>query len=634
MNKGLLAIIAAAALGLSKSTKGSPARAVFESEKAKKRFKELNGYEMDSLIDVMLDAYVQQFMNLEPFYDYLEQNNIDYKDRPYFIAPMFTTNLGISANLLDGIGIKYKEGKRHPAQPDWYHVYGIIVKNFMGKDILINALIQEDSKNLVSINPIVNDKNNNLIQSWFDGDEVGSIETLKMDTWEGFINTSLLFKLFSSDILTDFYVRDHTPNRYDFSSGFVFLKKDLYLKMKNLLESNKMAMDIFKDVTRKYFKHELIHVLELNSNWRVVSNTKHGMKNYMSSRTERRTWGQNIVDEVNFMLQTYKEAEKLFPEETTDLFNSPYRGLKFSYEQGILRHWINLPSVKQFIGNKDLISKTLEWINLPQNEEKFSDMDVQNDFILKTFPILKEKPFQHWMQMVRRSIKDNSSGSVSIIGGKGSNLEGYKKCLKRFFDICSEKGKFKPTIYVFTGASEQKDAGEYEVKLLKEMGADVKVFKSFDHFIEGPSNLNGIFFTGGDQSRLMKELGLSGKSFIQKANRRGVHIAGTSAGSAVLSEKIIVGGDDEPVITDGIGFITKYIVDQHFSSRNRKKRLQKAMELTGLMGIGVDEDTMITVFDDGYSDITGAGNVILLFKGKGGEATFKDGEATIPGLIF
>jgi len=630
MNKGLLAIIAAAALGLSKSTKGSPARAVFESEKSKKRFKELNGYEMDSLIDVMLDAYVQQFMNLEPFYDYLEQNNIDYKDRPYFIAPMFTTNLGISANLLDGIGIKYKEGKRHPAQPDWYHVYGIIVKNFMGKDILINALIQEERENLRSINPIVDGKKNKNIQVFFDG-----IETLRMDTWEDFTNTSLNYRLFSEDLTTSFYIRDHTPNRYDFSSGFVFLKKDLYLKIKGFLESNKMAMDIFKNVAREMFKHELIHVLELHSSWRTASHGKHGMKNYMSSRTERRTWGQSILDEVNFMLQTYKEAEKLFPEETTDLFNSPYRGLKFSYEQGILRHWINLPSVSQFIGNKDLISKTLEWINLPQNEEKFSDMDVQNDFILKTFPILKEKPFQHWMQMVRRSIKDNSSGSVSLIGGKGSNLEGYKKCLKRFFDICSEKEKFKPTIYVFTGASEQKDAGEYEVKLLKEMGADVKVFKSFAYLpIEIPSNLNGIFFTGGDQSRLMKELGLSGKSFIQKANRRGVHIAGTSAGSAVLSEKIIVGGDDEPVITDGIGFITKYIVDQHFSSRNRKKRLQKAMELTGLMGIGVDEDTMITVFDDGYSDITGAGNVILLFKGKGGEATFKDGEATIPGLIF
>jgi cyanophycinase len=485
-------------------------------------------------------------------------------------------------------------------------------------------MIQEDRENRGSINPIVDGKNNKLIQSWFDDDEGENIETLKMDTWADFIDTSLAYRSFSILLTTSFYV-DGNPNGFEFSSGFKLLKKDLYLKTKGFLESNKMAIDIFTNVAREHFKHELIHVLELHSSWRTVSHKEHGMQNYMSSRTERRTWGQDVVDEVNFMLQTFKEAERLFPEETTDFFNSPYRVLKFSFEQGTLREYIKLTSVQQLIGNKDLISKTLEWINLPQNEEKFSDVDVQDDFILKTFPILKQKTFRHWMKMVEKSIKDNSSGSVSFIGGKGDNPERYKKCLKRFFDICSKKGMFKPIIYVFTGASKQKNAGEYEVKLLREMGADVKVFKSFTYLpIEIPSNLNGIFFTGGDQSRLMKELGLSGKTFIQKAN----------AGAAALSEKIIVGGDDEPVLADGIGLITKYIVDQHFSSRSRKTRLQKAMELTGLRGISIDEDTMITVFDDGYSEVTGAANVIIIFNEDEFELIMEDGQATSSGLIF
>jgi len=639
MNKGLLAIIAASVLGLSKSSKGSQARAVFESKKAKDRFKDLNGYEMDSLVDLMLDAYIHVFMNLEGFYDHLEQNNIEYKDRPYFVTPMITTNIGIDGNLLDNIGIKYKEVKMRHVQPDWYHAYGIIVKNLMGMDTFITPMIQENIGNKESINLKADEKKNKRIEEWLESEDLG-LETRKMDTHAEFINGSFSLNHFFSEIRTSFHINILSRNRYGFSAGFELLKKPLYLRVKSLLESNKRAMDIFKYGVRISLKHELIHVIEIGDNWRVVYDKVHGMKNYMSSRAERRTWGQNVVDEVNFHLDTLNESEELFPEETTDMFYSPYREMKFKFNQVFLEDVAKLLSFRQLIDNDILVKKTLKWINLPQNEEKFSDVHVRNDFILKTFPILKEKTFQHWMKMVAKSIKDKSSGTISIIGGKGDNPEAYKQCLKRFFNRCSKDGEIKPIIYVFTGASEQKDAGLLEASAFKEMGADVEVIHNAFDFMQklSPIDFQGIFFTDGDQSRLMKRIGSPDyKRMIKEANEKGVHIGGTSAGAAVLSEKIIIGGENEPVIADGLGLIKKYIVDQHFSSKNRKERLQRSIKSTGLRGLGVDEDTIIIVFDDGYSEIYGGKNVfILFFDDENGfyEVALADDEATMYGLIF
>ena len=604
VNKGLLTVLAVAALGMSKSAKGSQARSVFDSKKAQQRFKDLNGYELDSLVDLMLDAYVQQFMNLDPFYDYLKQHTIDYKDRPYFTAPMFSTNLGITSAMLDSIGVQYIEAKRSPGQPDWYHFYGIIVKNLMGSDILIQASIQEDRKNKDPIESKVDDKNNKLIQECFDGDEEGGIDTFTMETLENFVKTSMFLNKFFSELIGGFHVTQLTPDKYRFLSVFIFLKKDLYLKIKDLLVSNKMAMDIFKSAARSSFKHELIHVVEIGYNWKVVSPEKHGLKNYMSSRIERRTWGQNVVDEVNFRLDTLRKAEELFPEETVDVFFSPYREEKFLFNVGSLEQFLRLNSIKQYLSNDDLLGKTLEWISLPKNKEKFSNSRTTDDFILKTFPVLKGKPFQHWRKMVQTSIKDMSSGTVSFIGGKGANPESYKKCLKEFFDRCSRKGKIKPKICVVTSASKEKDAGVYEANTFREMGASVEVIQNCTNLINKLSGdkdfFQGIFFTGGDQGRLMREIKWSKLSgLLKEAHKKGVHIGGTSAGAAILSEKIIISGESEPVIGDGLGLIKKYIVDQHFSSRNRKGRLKEAIKNTGLRGLGVDEDSMIMVFDDG-----------------------------------
>ena len=83
MNKNvLLTLLGAAVLSVGKS--GSNARSVFSSDKAKKRFEQLNGYKLDDLAQIMLEQYMTVFMNLHHLYNYLDNNNIDYFNRQHY----------------------------------------------------------------------------------------------------------------------------------------------------------------------------------------------------------------------------------------------------------------------------------------------------------------------------------------------------------------------------------------------------------------------------------------------------------------------------------------------------------------------------------------------------------------------
>jgi len=121
-----------------------------------------------------------------------------------------------------------------------------------------------------------------------------------------------------------------------------------------------------------------------------------------------------------------------------------------------------------------------------------------------------------------------------------------------------------------------------------------------------------IYITGGDQTRFMGIVG-TGKLYdaIHKAYLNGATIAGTSAGAAVMSKKMLTGNSirypdytgDFPTIehsnieiTQGLGLVEGVIVDQHFIKRQRMNRLIAAcLENPGHTGIGIDESTAIVV---------------------------------------
>jgi cyanophycinase len=121
------------------------------------------------------------------------------------------------------------------------------------------------------------------------------------------------------------------------------------------------------------------------------------------------------------------------------------------------------------------------------------------------------------------------------------------------------------------------------------------------------SDVTGIFMTGGNQLKLSGVV--NGTAFgdaIRDAHRRGVTIAGTSAGASIQSSHMVAFGSGGATpkqrmtqIAAGLGLVDGCIIDQHFDQRNRYGRLLMAVaQSPSLLGIGIDEDTAAIVTEE------------------------------------
>ena len=145
------------------------------------------------------------------------------------------------------------------------------------------------------------------------------------------------------------------------------------------------------------------------------------------------------------------------------------------------------------------------------------------------------------------------------------------------------------------------------------------------------ASARGIWFSGGDQNRLMEYLGTGVLlDAVREAYRKGAVIAGTSAGTAVMSRTMITGDEryaassrdfasmtSENVITSpGIGFLSNMIVDQHFIFRSRLNRLVSVLgDHPEFLAAGIDEATALWVGPDGRTEVLGESQVVLLAEG-------------------
>ena len=111
---------------------------------------------------------------------------------------------------------------------------------------------------------------------------------------------------------------------------------------------------------------------------------------------------------------------------------------------------------------------------------------------------------------------------------------------------------------------------------------------------------DGVFFTGGNQLRITTLIGGTPVAkLIRERNAHGMHVAGTSAGAAVLSEHMIAFGEEggspragSVGLSPGLGLTNRFIIDQHFRQRDRLGRLTTALAFNPFaVGIGLDEDT-------------------------------------------
>lgn len=109
--------------------------------------------------------------------------------------------------------------------------------------------------------------------------------------------------------------------------------------------------------------------------------------------------------------------------------------------------------------------------------------------------------------------------------------------------------------------------------------------------------VTGVWMGGGSQSRLAELfLGTAVVSGLHNLLARGGVIAGTSSGTAIISEVMICCGYEEIEFGPGFALYPSAIVDPHFSGRRRQKRMGRAMLLRpDLIGVGIDEQTALLV---------------------------------------
>ncbi|WP_301928491.1 cyanophycinase [Ferruginibacter sp.] len=146
-----------------------------------------------------------------------------------------------------------------------------------------------------------------------------------------------------------------------------------------------------------------------------------------------------------------------------------------------------------------------------------------------------------------------------------------------------------------------------------------------------------IFITGGDQERFMAiVLNTPVYEAIHVAFANGSTIAGTSAGAAVMSEKMITGKEltdtnynatfkkihtNNIHIAKGLGLLNKAVIDQHFIVRSRYNRLLSAIaSFPSYACIGIDEATAI-IAEGNKITVTGESQVVLMRNPRGLQIT-------------
>lgn len=145
-------------------------------------------------------------------------------------------------------------------------------------------------------------------------------------------------------------------------------------------------------------------------------------------------------------------------------------------------------------------------------------------------------------------------------------------------------------------------------------------------FIAQLKDATGIFFSGGDQNRIMDVLADEELlRLVREKYAKGTPFGGTSAGAAIMSDPMMTGEADLKIldgskvgVRKGLGLLPNVIFDQHFLVRQRHNRLLGLMmQNPKMLGIGIDEDTAVLVEDDRKLTVVGTSKVLFVHAVKG-----------------
>ncbi|PSR22025.1 MAG: cyanophycinase [Sulfobacillus acidophilus] len=211
-------------------------------------------------------------------------------------------------------------------------------------------------------------------------------------------------------------------------------------------------------------------------------------------------------------------------------------------------------------------------------------------------------------------------GSILVIGG-AEERSATGAILGRFLELAQGK-----LIGVLTGASQEPVAAYQAYQSVFEPYSDTihltmrEPAEGWGTFLD---RLGALFITGGDQGRLadaVRDTALA--TAISRRVSQDLVVAGTSAGAAVLSERMIRAGNLQDSWTSnsvvqwgqGLHILPDVIVDQHFTQRGRFARLVHAvLTYPDCVGLGVDEDTAVELSPVcGWARIWGRGTATVL----------------------
>jgi cyanophycinase len=242
-------------------------------------------------------------------------------------------------------------------------------------------------------------------------------------------------------------------------------------------------------------------------------------------------------------------------------------------------------------------------------------------------------------------------GSLALIGGRfepdnDALFTALRKHCNGRIAICSMASGFP------------QDVGEETVEEFREQGFyaelvpiffETREESAFDpRLIERLQAFGSVFFTGGDQSRIVGTLVQDGEetpalAVIRALYAQGGLIAGSSAGAAIMSGPMILSGtslhavsrglgpEDDPDafrLGRGLGFFQWGMVDQHFLQRGRIGRLLKAAQLSGeQLAFGIDENSALIVQGD-RGEVVGETGLLFMDLRK---ARFDEGDVVLSG---
>jgi len=222
-------------------------------------------------------------------------------------------------------------------------------------------------------------------------------------------------------------------------------------------------------------------------------------------------------------------------------------------------------------------------------------------------------------------------GHLFIVGG-GDWPDGM---MNRFVDLAARFGTGRIVILPMASSVPEESAAE-ETDGFRKLGAkDVVTHMLTREQALKPESAalldgaGGVFFSGGDQSRLTAVLlDTPIHKKLLELYEQGAVIGGTSAGAAVMSEVMITGDEVRKpeagrefetlqaaniVTARGFGFVApRVVIDQHFVTRKRHNRLISLLaEHPNLLGVAIDESTAVLVRPDETFEVVGAKQVVI-----------------------